>query len=139
MHYQARETDSAFTTTKKDKRLMKHSLLMSKVRDSGVKKEKRRRPSKKLITNLESLEDAIEEVEDSTVATPKLKNVREGRGHAKRREKIVKEERQRFGQNMAILTAAAQTSTGAAAPGNRFAALRAHIQANAAKSASATG
>jgi hypothetical protein len=109
---------------------------MSKVRDSGIKKEKRRRPGKKLVTNLESLEDAIEQVEGSTVTTPKLKNVREGRGHAKRREKIVREERQRFGQNMAILTTAAQSTNGGATAGSRFAALRAHIQANSAKPSS---
>ena len=120
---------------------MKHSIFMSKVQDSGVKKQKRRRPGKKLVANLESLEDALDDVAANEVKAPGMKNVREGRGHAKRREKVVKEERERFGQNMAILsTVAAQNSnTSGTAPGGRFAALRAHIQANVANSSSAVG
>lgn len=120
--------------------MMKHSIFMSKVQDSGVKKQKRRRPGKKLVTNLESLEDALEDVESGVTKTPEMKNVREGRGQAKRREKLVKEERQRFGQNMAVLTTGAAQSKGEGTlPGGRFAALRAHIQANAAASSSGAG
>jgi hypothetical protein len=144
--YPARETDSAFTTTKKDKRLMKHSMLMSKVHDAGVKKQKRRRPGKKLVTDLEALGDALQHVaghdhdQDQSRAA-QMKNVREGRGQAKRREKLVKEERARFGQNMAVLSAtnAASTPNDAnahnhATGGGRWAALRAHIQATMAES-----
>jgi hypothetical protein len=113
---------------------MKHSIFMSKVQDAGVKKHKRRRPGKKLVTNLESLEDALQDVADDETAKqqrPQLKNVRDGRGQAKRREKIVKEERERFGKNMAILsTSAPNQGTKDAVSVNRWTALRAHIQAS---------
>jgi len=42
---------------------MKHSVLMNKVRDAGVRKVKPRRPNKKLKTDLESLADALPEIE----------------------------------------------------------------------------
>lgn len=42
---------------------MKHSVLMNKVRDAGVKKSKPRRPNRKLKTDLEGLADALPELE----------------------------------------------------------------------------
>lgn len=42
---------------------MKHSVLMNKVRDAGVRKSKPRRPNNKLKTDLESLADALPEIE----------------------------------------------------------------------------
>lgn len=42
---------------------MKHSVLMNKVRDAGVRKSKPRRPNNKLKTDLESLADALPELE----------------------------------------------------------------------------
>lgn len=142
--YPAKETDSAFTSSKKDKRLMKHSLFMSRVQDAGITKQKRRRPGKKLVTNLESLRDALQHVADDEAdksKTARMKNVREGRGQAKRQEKVVKEERERFGRNMAILAstnAKSDESTGASSR-NRWAALRAHIHATIPESASVAG
>lgn len=117
---------------------------MSRVEDAGVKKQKRRRPGKKLVTNLESLEGALEDVAEDVLnknEAQQLKNVREGRGQAKRREKIVKAERERFGQNMAVLTAAnAKDGSGdSTTPGNRWAALRAHINAGSAEAATSAG
>jgi hypothetical protein len=114
---------------------MKHSIFMSKVQDSGVKKLKRRRPGKKLVTNLESLEDALQDAENEVASqqAPQVKTIKEGRGQAKRKEKIVKEERERFGKNMAILSTSTQAkSTNGVGDGGggRFAALRAHIQAS---------
>ena len=43
---------------------MKHSVLMNKVRDAGVKKSKPRRPGNKLKTDLEGLASALPELED---------------------------------------------------------------------------
>jgi len=42
---------------------MKHSVLMNKVRDAGVKKVKPRRPGKKLKTDMGSLASALPELE----------------------------------------------------------------------------
>ncbi|KAM0721424.1 hypothetical protein Q7P37_002348 [Cladosporium fusiforme] len=58
------DEEAAWRTSKKDKRAMKHSVLMNKVRDAGVRKAKPRRPNKKLKTDLESLADALPELED---------------------------------------------------------------------------
>jgi hypothetical protein len=58
------DEEAAWKTTKKDKRAMKHSVLMNKVRDAGVKKSKPRRPGNKLKTDLEGLASALPELED---------------------------------------------------------------------------
>lgn len=57
------DEEAAWKTSKKDKRAMKHSVLMNKVRDAGVKKTKARRPNRKLKTDLEGLADALPELE----------------------------------------------------------------------------
>jgi hypothetical protein len=57
------DPEAAWRTSKKDKRAMKHSVLMNKVRDAGVRKSKPRRPNNKLKTDLESLADALPEIE----------------------------------------------------------------------------
>lgn len=58
------DEDAAWKTSKKDKRAMKHSVLMNKVRDAGIKKSKPRRPNNKLKTDMESLASALPELED---------------------------------------------------------------------------
>lgn len=57
------DEDAAWKTSKKDKRAMKHNVLMNKVRDAGVRKSKPRRPNRKLKTDLEGLADALPEIE----------------------------------------------------------------------------
>jgi hypothetical protein len=61
--YDAEAGEGAWKTSKKDKRAMKHSVLMNKVRDAGVRKVKPRRPNNKLKTDLESLADALPQLE----------------------------------------------------------------------------
>jgi hypothetical protein len=61
--YDAEAGEGAWKTSKKDKRAMKHSVLMNKVRDAGVRKTKPRRPNNKLKTDLESLADALPQLE----------------------------------------------------------------------------
>lgn len=136
-----------FRTTKKDKRLIKHSLFVSKVAKSQKKPLKRRRPSKKLVANLDSLADALpdaEEIADSD-ATSKVHIIRHRTlkpraGAMKRKEKLEKLERDRFIKNMAQMSAteknlaqASQQTQGEQAPtqssatSNRWAALRGFI------------
>jgi hypothetical protein len=122
---------------------MKHSLLLSKARKSaGVTKTlKRRRPSKKLVTTLESLEDALPELEEQLVqaktgqkAESGFKSLGSKPGVRRKRDKIEREERERFGKNLAVLSMAKPDggeaggeSTGTS---SRWAALRAHLQTN---------
>jgi ribosome biogenesis protein SLX9 len=142
--FKASET-SVFSTTKKDKRRMKHSLLLSKVRKSSEKatgQRKRRRPSKKLVTTLENLADALPEVESRSLSESKSSKGDQGvitqtlkskPGTAKKMERIVKQEKERFGRNMAALTqtsAVASDSQSAAEDSqmnSRWAALRTHL------------
>jgi hypothetical protein len=62
--------DAEWRLNKKDKRTIKHNTLLDKVRDSGVSKAggkkvlKRRRPAKKLVTDLDSLADALPDASD---------------------------------------------------------------------------
>ncbi|KAJ5623913.1 hypothetical protein N7510_000222 [Penicillium lagena] len=96
-----------FRTSKKDKRQIKHAALMSKI--EKTQKPKRRRPSKKLAANLESLADALPEAEEagdasSQVNVIKQKTLRHKPGAMKQREKLEKVERDRFAKNMAQMS-----------------------------------
>jgi hypothetical protein len=134
-----------FRTTKKDKRIIKHSTFMSKVAKSYKKTPKRRRPSKKLVANLDSLADALPEAEGDDQSQMgnqghiiKHKTLKHRPGAMKRKEKLEHLERNRFMKNMAQMTA---IETNAAKPAdsgsgtnpesnstsNRWAALRGFI------------
>lgn len=58
--------DDDFKVTKKDKRTIKHNQLLDKVQNSGIRKKplKRRRPGKKLNTEMDGLADALPDVEN---------------------------------------------------------------------------
>ncbi|KAI6881427.1 hypothetical protein KC360_g5403 [Hortaea werneckii] len=62
------DPNEGFKVSKKDKRTIRHNQLLAKVQDAdarvGKKKLKRRRPGKKLATNLDSLADALPEMEN---------------------------------------------------------------------------
>ncbi|KAK3192372.1 hypothetical protein K4F52_001585 [Lecanicillium sp. MT-2017a] len=144
-----------FLSSKKDKRLMKHSAFMSRVADSGVsKKGKNKRTgrgrSKKLSTTMESLADALPDLEDGEGGLEELqgkirhKSLRSKKGALKRKEQVVKGEMERFGVSMAQLAGTKQaktpaqaasakaadgsnTTTNAAGVSNRWAALRGYI------------
>ena len=73
---------------------------------------KRRRPNKKLVTTLESLGDALDGViEDGGVGEKvkdgkiRHKSLKSRPGATKRKEKLERMERERFGRNLAQLTA----------------------------------
>lgn len=140
-----------FSNTKADKRSIKHSILVSNIKTSGsadsnrVKKSgeknlKRRRPQKKLVATLDSLADALPEFEDEDEAVEndiatvrKAKkgvnedgSVTKGRqtnqslksrpGIMKRKAKIEALERQRFGMNIAMMAGRSTDSTALNAP-----------------------
>ena len=68
---------------------MRHSLFMSTMQDSGVKKQKRWRPGKKLVTDPDSLKHTLQDVADeegeqgSAAAVMQMGDVREGGGKRK--------------------------------------------------------
>ncbi|KAK4869017.1 hypothetical protein LT330_006626 [Penicillium expansum] len=111
-----------FRTSKRDKRQIKHAALVSKIEKNSQKTPKRRRASKKLVANLESLADALPEAEESNDAASqvnviKQKTLRHKPGALKRREKLEKLERDRFNKNlteMSKITSAPVTNNGEA-------------------------
>ncbi|KKK18705.1 hypothetical protein P175DRAFT_0455370 [Aspergillus ochraceoroseus IBT 24754] len=132
--------DDDFRTTKRDKRIIKHASFVSKIEKSSAKSTKRRRASKKLLANLESLADALPETEtelgdpSKQINIIKQKTLKHKPGAMKRKEKLEKLERERFAKNMAQMSnmqpAPAPTSKpdeGAGSVSNRWAALRGFI------------
>lgn len=146
-----------FINSKRDKRAIKHSAFVSKIGSAVSKpgKNRRRRPSRKLVTTLKSLGDALEDITEQ-MAHEDAERPEEGKirhrslrsrpGALKRKEKVVKGEMERFGRNLAQLAALekkeeqkmevdgrqVQTGTQAApapatATTNRWAALRGFI------------
>lgn len=109
-----------FRTSKRDKRQIKRATLISKIAKSSNKTPKRRRASKKLVANLESLADALPDAADdshdavSQVNVIKQNTLRHKPGAMKRREKLEKVERDRFAKNMAQMSTLPTQSTPAA-------------------------
>ncbi|KAI0548291.1 ribosome biogenesis protein SLX9-domain-containing protein [Xylaria curta] len=111
-----------FSNTKKDKRIIKHSAFMSRVEKSHQKPLKRRRPSKKLVANLESLADALPDLLADGETEEGLRQLREGKvrhkslkmrkGALKKKERIVKGEMDRFSHSLAQLNAMGASSAG---------------------------
>ena len=111
-----------FTTSKKDKRRIKHAQLLNKVSKTTTK-PKKRRPSKKLVTTLDSLVDALPdesqlppsqdtsgELLEQQVNTIKRKSLKSRPGALKRKQKLDNEERARFTKNMSQMSATNATS-----------------------------
>ena len=123
---------------------MKHSSLISRIEKTNTKPTKRRRPSKKLITNLESLANALPVVEgteeEGTVIGDvrfRHKSLKSRPGAMKKKEKLEKMEKERFGRNMAQMAALplVEPSLAVVSAANtdadnskRWAALRGYIQ-----------
>ncbi|EJP68161.1 uncharacterized protein BBA_03057 [Beauveria bassiana ARSEF 2860] len=108
----------SFSSSKRDKRLIKHSSFLSRVAESGVsktsssssssRKNKRtgRGRSKQLSTTLEGLADALPELQDGAEAAQgkiRHKSIKSKKGALKRKEQVVKGEMERFGVSMAQL------------------------------------
>ncbi|KAL5119770.1 hypothetical protein ACEQ8H_002376 [Pleosporales sp. CAS-2024a] len=123
--------ESAFASSKKDKQKIKHSSFISKIEKSSAKSQKRRRPNKKLVANLESLADALPGLDagaggevETGQAKIQRKSLKSRPGAMKRKEKLEKMEKERFNQNLVQLASA--TSNGAIQ--DRWAALKSHVQ-----------
>ncbi|KAI1132089.1 ribosome biogenesis protein SLX9-domain-containing protein [Nemania abortiva] len=116
-------TIDGFTSSKKDKRIIKRSAFMSRVEKTHQKPLKRRRPSKKLVANLESLADALPDLLAEGETEEGLRQLREGKirhksikmrkGALKKKEKIVKGEMDRFSHSLARLNAMGAADAGA--------------------------
>jgi hypothetical protein len=135
VHREGAMIDDGFLSSKKDKRTIKHSSFVNRIEKANTKTIKRRRPSKKLVTTLESLADALPDAGDSEAvigdAKIRHKSMKTRPGATKRREKLEKMERERFGKNMAQLSAGGAGAVGEeaqkAATANKWAALRGFI------------
>ncbi|MCJ1462744.1 hypothetical protein MMC07_001347 [Pseudocyphellaria aurata] len=141
-----RTSRSGFTTTKRDKRTIKHSALISRIEKSKPSSKKRRRPSKKLITNLESLAEALphvcEEKNGETVigdARINHKSLKSRPGALKKKETLISMEKERFNKNMAQMVQYNNNANDSAealniasdmnhGTGRRWAAIRSFIQ-----------
>lgn len=106
-HVPSVRDDFGIASTKRDKRTIKHSTFVSKIEKRSTISKKRRRPSRKLAADLETLADALPETEKREVvlgeAKIKHRSLKSRPGAMKRKEKLEKMERERFGKNMAQL------------------------------------
>ncbi|KAK3941128.1 ribosome biogenesis protein SLX9-domain-containing protein [Diplogelasinospora grovesii] len=110
--------DFGLAESKRDKLKIKHTSFVSKITKarSANKITKRRRPSKKLVTTLESLEDALGDIQEqiATEDAEQLANGQPGKvkhrslktrpGALKRKEKLVRTEMERFNKSLAQLS-----------------------------------
>ncbi|KAG9243130.1 ribosome biogenesis protein SLX9-domain-containing protein [Calycina marina] len=108
--------DDNFLNSKKDKRTIKHSSFINRIEKAHIKPVKRRRPNKKLVTNLESLGDVLGELESGLEKRSDLgkfteKSLNSKGGALKRKEKLERTERERFGKNMVQLVSAPAVGT----------------------------
>ncbi|EKJ74879.1 hypothetical protein HYE68_009117 [Fusarium pseudograminearum] len=149
-------TDS-FLSSKRDKRLIKHSSFVSRIQSARISKStKRRRPSKKLATTLDGLADALPELEEADAEQQgkiRHKSLKSKRGALKKKERVVKGEMERFGVSMARLTAQEEEKVvpqdekmdeeekkaAPAATANRWAALRGYISSTMEQNPAFTG
>ena len=115
-----------FRLSKKDKRTIKHGNLLAKVREGAIEKKskKRRRPNKKLNTDIGDLGDALPDVEDEwegieedgdMVAEAKkrrrrkdegkmlMKSLKLRQGAMKRKKRMEDDEMERMQRNLALL------------------------------------
>jgi hypothetical protein len=141
----------SFINSKKDRRTIKHSALISRIEKAHKKPLKRRRPNKKLVTTLEGLADTLPDVEDLVkggiaggVKRGGGKSLKSKPGALKRKEKLERGERERFGRNLAVIMGSRVEEKGMEVEGGegeaeakktevvkgRFAALRAWVGTN---------
>ena len=144
--------DFTRTPSKRDKRLMKHSVLVSKARASArVTKPsiKKRRPAKKLkaAQNLDELVASLPDVSAAPHEEPRSSKERRPPASAglvskpgvqRRRDRIAQSERARFSKNLALMNAhpkpppsqeeqSAQQDNTSSPNSSHWAALRQHI------------
>ncbi|KAI0104818.1 ribosome biogenesis protein SLX9-domain-containing protein [Nemania sp. FL0031] len=138
-----------FTSSKKDKRIIKRSAFVSRVEKTHQKPLKRRRPSKKLVANLESLADALPDLLAEGETEEGLRQLREGKirhkslkmrkGALKKKERIVKGEMDRFSHSLAQLNAMGAANAGADAQAQTTTTTQAQAQSQPETEAEAQG
>ncbi|CCU74891.1 hypothetical protein BGHDH14_bgh01352 [Blumeria hordei DH14] len=108
--------------SKREKRANKHSSLVKRIEKSTTKPLKRRRPNKKLITTMNTLMDALPDIEalvqgpNNVNTSIKQKSLKSRPGVMKRKDKLEKVEKARFGQNMAHIMGIEQTEMNSNVP-----------------------
>ncbi|ETS86820.1 hypothetical protein PFICI_00648 [Pestalotiopsis fici W106-1] len=117
--HDAVDVSDSFLNSKKDKRLVKHSSFVSRIEKSNQKSLKRRRPGKKLVTDLDSLKKALpdllaegeteESLQQLKEGKIRLKSLKSRKGALKKKEKVVKGEVERFRGSLARLNAVGAT------------------------------
>ncbi|OCL05147.1 hypothetical protein AOQ84DRAFT_323338 [Glonium stellatum] len=133
-----------FPSSKKDKNTIRHSIFVNKIEKANPQSKKRRRPNKKLVATLESLADALSDIgngqeqSESVIGQARVrhKSLKSRPGAMKRKEKLEKMERERFGMNLAKMTGSTQTQAGGlnnSVVGSRWAALKAFLESTAEK------
>ncbi|KAL8727084.1 MAG: hypothetical protein Q9166_006271 [cf. Caloplaca sp. 2 TL-2023] len=135
------KAQTPFSTSKKDKRIIKHSALISRIEKSKASPKKRRRPSKKLVADLESLAAALpdappkdEQVKETGIAKTRHRSLKSKPGAMKKKEKIISMEKDRFNRSMAHMATLQSSDIGPSRTGsdplsrNKWTALRTLIQ-----------
>jgi hypothetical protein len=105
-HREGATISDSFINSKRDKRVIKHSAFINRIEKAHQKPIKRRRPSKKLVATMESLVDALPDVQelvDGNNGKVKMKSLKSKPGVMKRKEKVERMERERFGKNFSML------------------------------------
>ncbi|KAK3355438.1 ribosome biogenesis protein SLX9-domain-containing protein [Neurospora tetraspora] len=135
LHRENNVVSDSFIDSKKDKRTIKHNAFVSRIAKTAPgsgRKLKRRRPSKKLVTTLESLGDVLGEISDEiredqesgktmdkmqeAMGRVRHKSLKTRPGALKRKEKVVKTEMDRFGRSLAQLATVKGPATAATTP-----------------------
>lgn len=133
LHRENNVVSDSFIDSKKDKRTIKHNAFVSRIAKTAPgsgKIKKRRRPSKKLVTSLESLGDVLGEISDEiredqesgktmdkmqeAMGRVRHKSLKTRPGALKRKEKVVKTEMDRFGRSLAQLATVKEPAVAAA-------------------------
>ncbi|KAI6351548.1 hypothetical protein MCOR25_009876 [Pyricularia grisea] len=118
-------TSSLLADSKRDRRQIKRSSFLSQIatKSSSGKITKRRRPSKKLAANLESLADALPDLDEleekPEPGKVRLKSIRSRPGALKRKEKLLRAETKNIGLSMAYLNQLKADGGGASSGGDQ--------------------
>ena len=123
VHREDNAVSDSFISSKKDKRIIKRGAFVSRIQKAKEPSAKKlRRPSKKLVTTLESMADALADIDDEMQDDGAMdaEQAKQGKvrhhslksrpGALKRKEKLVKGEMQRFGLNLAQLATVKESS-----------------------------
>ncbi|EFW99895.1 hypothetical protein CMQ_213 [Grosmannia clavigera kw1407] len=137
VHRDNNAVTDAFLHSKRDKQTIRKSVFRARVADSAAAARssrtgatralRRRRPSKKLVATLQSLADALPELEEGGgkgaedehsggASRRRTASLHSRPGALKRKEKVVKAEMARFGTNLAQLTATHEDSMAVSLP-----------------------